>query len=257
MLRRRAPQLIAAAIIFAVTIVVLLEILEDVFIEGTPAAGGTIGAVFNGIVLFTRNVTSMVSSWGYTGVFFLMLLESSSLPLPSEVILPFAGYLVSNGKLDFWLTVSVATLAGIAGSFVDYYVGLRAAHALSEHRIWGKVFFTKNQLETAVGWFGKYGAVIVFFSRLIPGFRTIVSFPAGGVRMPISKFVAYTTAGCIVWNAVLIYVGYYLGSRWTEVAGISHNLIIVVATSVAAGFVVFMAWRRTRARKRKSQGYVS
>ena len=186
-----------------------------------------------------------------------MLLEASSLPIPSEVVLPFAGYLVSLGQLNMWVTVAVATAAGVAGSLIDYYIGLKAAHAISEHRVFGKVFFTRGQLEVAMGWFGRYGAVVVLFSRLIPGFRTIVSFPAGAVKMPLAKFVAYTTVGCLAWNALLIYVGYWLGSKWAEVAGVSHDLIIAVVVAVAVGLVVFVVWRHRRAGQKQSQGYIA
>jgi membrane protein DedA with SNARE-associated domain len=256
-LRKKTPQIIVAAIAIGVVVLILLEILEDVFIEGAPISGGPLSAVINGIVSLTRNVTATLSSWGYTGVFAFMLLESSSLPIPSEVILPFAGYLVSLGQLNLWVTIAVATIAGVAGSLIDYYIGLKAAHVMSEHRILGKVFFTRSQLEVAVSWFGRYGAIVVFFSRLIPGFRTIVSFPAGAVKMPLAKFVAYTTAGCVVWNALLIYVGYWLGSKWAQVAGVSHDLIIATVLAVGIGLGVFVVWRHRRAKSKTPQGYIS
>jgi membrane protein DedA with SNARE-associated domain len=256
-LKKKAPQIIAAAIAVGVVVLILLEILEDVFIEGAPISGGPLSALVNGIVSLTRNVTAAVSSWGYAGVLALMLLESSSLPIPSEVILPFAGYLVSLGQLNLLVTIAVATIAGVAGSLIDYYIGLKAAHVMSEHRILGKVFFTRNQLKVAVSWFGRYGAIVVFFSRLIPGFRTIVSFPAGAVKMPLTKFVAYTTAGCLVWNALLIYVGYWLGSKWAQVAGVSHDLIIATVVAVGIGLVVFVVWRRRRAGQKQPQGYIA
>ena len=252
-LRRKAPQLIAVSAIILVVAVLLIEILEDVLVEGTPVNGGPFGALLSVIISFTRNVTTTISSWGYAGFFGLMILESISLPIPSEVILPFAGYLVSLGRLDMWITIVVATIAGIVGSLIDYYIGLKAAHALSAHRVFGKVFFTPNQLATAVKWFGKYGAVVVFFSRLIPGFRTIVSFPAGAVRMALPKFIAYTTVGCLVWNATLIYVGYVLGSSWTQVAGVSHDLIIAALIAVVAGFVIFMIWRHSKSRNEQTR----
>ncbi len=243
-LRRKAPQLIALAIVLGVVGFVLLQILEDVLIEGAPLTGGpVIGAVFS----FMWNVTAIVSSWGYVAVFFLMLLESSSLPIPSEVVLPFAGYLVVGGQLNFWIALLVATLAGIMGSLVDYYIGLKGAHVLVEHRVLGKVFFTKNQLDVAAGWFNKYGAVMVLFSRLVPGFRTLVSFPAGAVKMPLAKFIAYTTAGCLMWNALLIYVGVFLGERWREVAAVSHYLII---GAVAAMLVIVVFWVIRRKKRR-------
>jgi membrane protein DedA with SNARE-associated domain len=251
-LRRKAPQLIVAAIIIATVVVVLLEILEDFFIASPPNAGGPLSVIVNGIVSLTSNVTATVKSWGYTGIFGLMLLESSSLPIPSEIVLPFAGFLVSKGTLNLWATIGVSTVAGMVGSLIDYYIGLKAALALSEHRILGKVFFTPSQLTVAVRWFDRYGAVVVFFSRLIPLFRTIVSFPAGAVKMPLTKFILYTAAGCLVWNAALIYVGYWLGSKWNEVAGVSHDLIIVVVVGVVVAFVVFLVWHRMGANHKKA-----
>jgi membrane protein DedA with SNARE-associated domain len=239
-----------AAIIVAVVLVVLLEILEDAFLEGAPNASGPFTVIVNGIVSLTKNVTSTVKSWGYAGVFGLMLLESSSFPIPSEAILPFAGYLVSLGQLNLWVAIGVSTVAGIAGSLIDYYIGLKAALVLSEHQILGKVFFTPNQLVVGVRWFDKYGAVVVFFSRLIPVFRTIVSFPAGAVNMPIAKFIVYTTAGCLIWNGVLIYVGYWLGSKWQEVAGISHDIIVAAGVAVVVGLVSFLVLHRVRANRR-------
>ncbi len=246
-LRRKTPQLIVIAIAIVIVAVVVLEILEDVLIEGAPASG-PLSALINGIMFLTTNVTAAVSSWGYVGVFALMLLESSSLPVPSEVVLPFAGYLVSLGKLDFLVAVAVATTAGIGGSLIDYYIGLRGAHVLSEHRVLGKVLFDKHQLEVAAGWFSRYGAAMVFLGRFIPGFRTIVSFPAGAVHMSLPKFVLFTTAGCLLWNALLIYIGVFLGERWREVAGISHYLIIAAVAAAVVAVAVFLILRRKRRR---------
>jgi membrane protein DedA with SNARE-associated domain len=161
------------------------------------------------------------------------------------VILPFAGFLVSKGILNVWITVIISTVAGIAGSLVDYYIGLKGVQSLAKHKILGRVILSQTQLEIAASWFNKHGASMVFFSRLIPGFRTIVSFPAGAVRMKLPKFIAFTTAGCIVWNVVLIYVGWYLGTNWAEVAGISRYLILASAVGVLI-LVVYLFIRRKR-----------
>lgn len=125
-LRKKAPQLIVAAIAIIVTVYVFFEILEDVFIEGAPI---TSGPLIGSVISFTQSVTSTVQSWGYTGIFGLMLLESSSLPIPSEVVLPFAGYLASTGQLDFWIIVSISTVAGLVGALIDYYIGFKGAKA--------------------------------------------------------------------------------------------------------------------------------
>ena len=246
-LRRKAPQLIVVAIAIIIFVYVLFELLEDILIEGAPL---TSGPLVSAIIFFTRDVTATVSSWGYSGIFGLMLLESSSLPIPSEVILPFAGYLVSNGQLNFWVTVLIATIAGIAGSLVDYYIGLKGVQALAKHRILGRVLFSTDQLKFAARWFNRYGSIMVFAGRLIPGFRTLVSFPAGAVKMSLAKFSAFTLAGCLVWNTLLIYVGYYLGTNWKEVAGVSQYIIIGVIAALA---VLIAAYLVRRKRKRKLQ----
>ena len=247
-LKSKAPQIIAAVTIIVIAAYVVFELLEDVFIEGAPI---TSGPLVSAIISFTSNVKDTVSSWGYPGIFGLMVLESSSLPVPSEVILPFSGYLVFKGQLDFWVTVLVATVAAIAGSLVDYYIGLKGIQALTKHRILGRALFSVDQLTFAGKWFNKYGTLTIFLARLVPGIRTLISFPAGAAKMPLTKFLVFTTAGCILWNSLLIYVGYYLGTNWTEVAGISHYILIAVIAALAVLIAVYLVMRR-RKRKNKS-----
>jgi membrane protein DedA with SNARE-associated domain len=245
-LRRKAPQLIVVAIALILIAYVAFEILEDVLIEGAPI---TSDPWISAIISFTKDVTATVSSWGYLGIFGLMLLESSSLPVPSEVVLPFAGYLVSIGQLNFGLTVLVATVAAIAGSLIDYFIGLKGFQGLAEHKVLGRVIFSTAQLETAGRWFKKYGSFMIFIARLIPGLRTIISFPAGAARMPLPKFAAFTTAGCLLWNGVLIYVGYYLGSNWREVAAVSQYIIVGVIATFAVLIAVYLVVRRRKREK--------
>ncbi len=245
-LRRKAPQLIVAAIALILVVFIVFELLEDVLIEGTPI---TSDPLINAILSFTEDVTATVISWRYVGVFVLMLLESSSLPVPSEVVLPFAGYLISTGlyNLNFGLTVLAATVAAIAGSLIDYFIGLKGIQALADHRVLGKVLFSTGQLEVAGKWFKKYGSLVVLIARLVPGLRTIISFPAGAAKMSLAKFVSFTTAGCLLWNSTLIYVGYYLSNNWREVAGVSQYIIV----SVIAAFVVLVTVYVVIRRKRK------
>ena len=233
---------------------ILVEVTEDIFTGATPSMGGPFVAA---IVSFVGNVTATVKAWGYPGIFLLMLLESSSLPIPSEVVLPFAGYLVSIGQFNFWITVAIATVAGIAGSLIDYYIGLKGSNFLNQRRVLGRMILSKSQLNVAAGWFNKYGAITVFVSRIIPGFRTLVSFPAGDAKMPLAKFVAYTTAGCLVWSGVLIYVGDFLGSNWREVAGVSHYLIIGAVVGLAALIVGYLLWRRRTTKSKPSSSMLA
>ena len=241
MLRKKAPQIIAVVIIAVIAFYVLFVLLEDILINDAPLTGGPL---ISAIVSLMHNVIETVSNWGYSGVFGLMVLESSSLPIPSEIVLPFSGYLVSKGQLNFWLTVTIATVAAVIGSLIDYFIGLKGVEVLTKRRVLGRVMFSKDQMAFASKWFNKYGALMIFLARLVPGIRTLISFPAGAAKMPLAKFLAFTTAGCLIWNALLIYVGYYLGANWTEVADISHFILIAVIVTLTVLIVFYLARRK-------------
>jgi membrane protein DedA with SNARE-associated domain len=245
-LKGKAPQLLFLAIAIIVILIISLDTLEDILVEGGTFAGTPLDLLFKAIITFTQNVTATISSWGYAGIFSLMLLESSSLPIPSEVILPFAGYLISQGLLNLWITISISTLAGITGSLIDYYIGLKGMNLIARRKILEKLLLNEVRLQMTERWFKKYGVLVVFLSRMIPGFRTLVSFPAGAVKMPLPKFIPYTMAGCLAWNAVLIYIGMYLGANWREVPGVSHYIIIGLAAVVLVALVVFLIRRKKK-----------
>lgn len=179
-----------------------------------------------------------------------MFLESTSLPIPSEAILPFSGYLVSSGQLNFWIALLVSTAAGTAGCLVDYYIGMKGFDVLARRKTLSNLLYNKGRLAMAQNWFNKYGVTAVFLSRIAPGFRTLVSFPAGAVKMPLGKFIAYTTAGCLVWDAVLIYTGFYIGFNWREVAGVAQYLIVGVATAAVVAVIILVS-RRNRCQRRE------
>jgi membrane protein DedA with SNARE-associated domain len=246
-LKGKTPQLLLIALVAIAIVIVLLDTMEDTLIEGGSFTGTPLATISNAIITLAQGATTTVSSWGYAGIFLLMLLEASSLPIPSEVILPFSGYLVSTGQLNLWITILVSTLAGIAGSLIDYYIGMKGTNFLARRRVLDKLLFSKTRLEMAATWFDKYGAFAVFLGRMIPGFRTLVSFPAGAVKMSIRKFVVYTTGGCLVWNAFLVYFGVYLGTNWRAVAGVSRYLIIGVVATILVALVVLLIRRKNRA----------
>jgi membrane protein DedA with SNARE-associated domain len=121
---------------------------------------------------------------------------------------------------------------------------MKGVNLLAERKIQGKILFNKARLETAERWFERYGVLTVFLSRMVPGLRTLVSFPAGAVRMPLPRFIAYTLAGCLIWNTILIYVGVYLGTNWREVAGVSHYILIGFAATIFIAFIVLLIRRK-------------
>ncbi len=242
--RQRTPLILGISIIVLVITILTFDTLEDVLVEGNPFSGTILGSLLNALATLTINVTSTVEVWGYLGIFVLMVLESSSLPVPSEIVLPFAGYLVSQGVLDFWLVVTISTIAGLAGSLIDYYIGLKGMDALLKNNKIRRMLFSQGRITMTEKLFVKYDAPAVFLSRLIPGFRTLISFPAGAVKMSLAKFTTYTFIGCLIWNAVLTYVGVYVGANWRAVAGFTHYIIIIAAATLLIVVGIFLITRR-------------
>jgi membrane protein DedA with SNARE-associated domain len=241
-LNSRSRYAILAAVLFVICISVLFsDSIEDLVTgSGGANSSGLVQAV-TGVV--TNLVITAINNTGYLGIFSLMLLEATSLPVPSEVILPFAGYLVSQGRLDFWVTVVLATSAGVFGALIDYYIGLfLGMRVISNYG--SRLFISDEQMQNVQSLFQKHGGIIIFLSRLVPGIRTLSSFPAGSARMNLPKFVVYTALGCFIFDTALVYVGDYFGSNWGVVRSIGILEIgATVAVIVAAAFV-FMRMRR-------------
>jgi len=167
------------------------------------------------IELLSAFVVGTISTLGYGGIVLLMAIESACIPLPSEIIMPFSGYLVYTGRFNLWL-VSVAGAFGcVVGSLVAYWVGMYGGRPLIEK--YGRyVLISRHDLDLADRWFARFGEVIVFTSRLLPVIRTFIAFPAGVARMNLKKFVIYTFAGSLPWCLGLAYVGQKLGERWDK-----------------------------------------
>ena len=174
---------------------------------------------------------------GYAGIFFLMTLESIILPLPSEIILPFAGYLAGTGVLSFWIVVIVATLGSLAGSIVSYAIGRYGGrHFIT---VYGRYFFLDTKhLEKTEAWFERYGSRVVFFGRLLPIVRYFVSFAAGMAQMELRAFALYTVAGSFLWNLLFTWIGFALGQTWERIADYTA---MIEATLVVLLLIVLMA----------------
>jgi membrane protein DedA with SNARE-associated domain len=160
-------------------------------------------------------IIATISALGYSGVVLLMAIESACIPLPSEIIMPFSGYLVSTGELNLW-GVSIAGAVGcVLGSLVAYWVGMYGGRPLIEK--YGRyILLSRHDLDIADRWFEKRGEIIVFVSRLLPAIRTFIAFPAGVARMNLTKFIIYTFAGSLPWCLGLAYVGQKLGEQWNK-----------------------------------------
>jgi membrane protein DedA with SNARE-associated domain len=188
-------------------------------------------------------VTDVIERLGYVGIAVLVALENVFPPIPSEVILPLAGFLAGQGR--FWLPAAVlaATLGSLAGALVLYAVG----HYFGEDRIrrlvrrYGKWFtVSERDLDRAEGWFDRHGGAVVFFGRLVPIIRSLVSIPAGVRRMPLGRFLLYTALGSTLWNGALIGAGWLLGDNWEAAGPYVEALQYVVIAAVAAAVVWFL-----------------
>jgi membrane protein DedA with SNARE-associated domain len=155
----------------------------------------------------------------YVGIFVLMTMEAASLPIPSEVVMPLAGYISSSGRLYLPLVIVIGTLGSLLGSLVDYLIGYKLGFPFL--RKYGKyLMLNQKRLDEAVALFSKYGALIVLISRFVPVLRTVISFPAGIGKMPILKFLGVTSVGNLIWDTILAYVGYAYASSWQQVISV-------------------------------------
>jgi membrane protein DedA with SNARE-associated domain len=167
------------------------------------------------IEILSGLIVATISALGYWGVVLLMAIESACIPLPSEIIMPFAGYLVSRGQMNLWGVGLAGAIGCVLGSLVAYWVGMYGGRPVIEK--YGRyVLISRQDLEMADRWFGRYGEAIIFTSRLLPAVRTFISFPAGVARMNLKRFVLYTFAGSLPWCLALAYVGQKLGEQWNK-----------------------------------------
>jgi membrane protein DedA with SNARE-associated domain len=191
-----------------------------------------------------REVTAFISALGYWGIALGMAIESANVPLPSEVILPFGGYLVHTGQLNFFWAAMAGTLGGLAGSIVSYYIGYRGGRPFLQK--YGRyIGFSHKHFRQAEEWFERYGEATVFFTRLMPVVRTFISLPAGISGMNFFKFVFYSFLGSLPWCFFLTYLGVKLGENWTALKPWFHRFDILI---VAAIIVVLLWWYLTKKR---------
>jgi membrane protein DedA with SNARE-associated domain len=193
------------------------------------------------------SIVAVIAAGGYGGVVLLMAIESACIPLPSEVIMPFAGYLASTGQFSLIGAATAGAVGCNIGSTVAYYVAASGGRRVLER--WGAyILVSRTELDHAEHFFARYGAVTVFVGRLLPVIRTFIAFPAGLGRMPMLKFQIYTFLGSWPWCFGLAYIGFVLGKRWDSdptFRSLFHRFDAVVVAVVVAGFCWFV-WSRLR-----------
>ena len=198
---------------------------------------------------FTQIFLSFIASWGYVAVAVLMAAENACIPIPSELILGFAGYLIFAGHMSFEGALLAGMVGGLLGSLFAYEVGARGGRPFVDK--YGKYFLIKqSHVNVAQDWFDRYGLKAVFFSRMLPVVRTFISLPAGFARVDSKRFFLYTIAGSLPWTAAILYAGMVLGESWTDLMEYGHEasmIFVVVAVIVIA--VLYLRWRRKKNRK--------
>ncbi len=190
--------------------------------------------------------TGIIASTGYFGIFILMVLESMVAPVPSELVMPFAGFLVADGKMSFWLAVIVSGLASVTGSLISYYLAFFGGKELINK--FGKfALLDKEELAWTEQWFRKRGSGTILISRFIPVVRHLISIPAGLARMDIRKFILFTAVGATAWNSFLLWAGMQLRERWLLVESYSKPLDVIVVALIAAA-IAYYAYKHVKRR---------
>jgi membrane protein DedA with SNARE-associated domain len=239
-----------AVVALAALCISLLELVDrfDLPLESTIARGFTSGS------LFSTDLVSSFLNLGYAGLFILMTLESASLPIPSEVVLPLAGYAVYLGKMNLWLAIADGTIALIVGALIDYYLALKLGRPVV-YRLMARVGVSSARLDDAERWMSSKGASTVFIARFIPGLRSAISIPAGLFRMKLKTFLVLTSVGSFLWSFILIYIGYSAGPLWQKALGslsvVASQVSLVV---IAGGSIVYVAYYLRPADKKAKVG---
>jgi membrane protein DedA with SNARE-associated domain len=181
----------------------------------------------------------VISSMGLPGIVLLMAIESACIPLPSEVIMPFSGYLVFLGKHSLWSVGLAGAVGCVVGSVPAYYLGMHGGRPLIEK--YGRyILMSHRDLDLADRWFARHGEATVFFARLLPVVRTFIAFPAGVARMDMTRFIAYTFAGSLPWCLGLAYVGMAMGERWPTLREYFHKFDLLIGAAIVAGIVWYV-----------------
>ncbi|MFQ5662513.1 MAG: DedA family protein [Terriglobia bacterium] len=200
------------------------------------------------LTLVSAFILSVISAGGYLGIVLLMAIESACIPLPSEIIMPFSGYLAGQGRFNLWWVGVAGALGCNLGSIVAYWVGAAGGRPLLE-RYGRYLLISRRDLEWADRWFAGYGEATVFFSRLLPIIRTFIALPAGIARMNFLRFNLYTFLGSLPWCLGLAYLGFKFGEHWQEtIRPYFEKFDVVIGLVILLALVWFIAnrWRELR-----------
>src|SRR5436853_4417707 len=192
----------------------------------------------------TAFILAIISSWGYAGISFCMTIESACIPLPSEIIMPFSGYLVTTGRFTLWGVALAGALGNVFGSWIGYALGVMGGRPLAE-RLSRLRILRVAEYDRANGWLVKHGLQVAFWTRLLPIVRTFISFPAGAARVPLARFTLYTFLGSFLWALGLAWIGMALGEHWESIRAYARGFDLVIGLGLVA---LFLVWLRSHLR---------
>ncbi len=194
------------------------------------------------LVALSAFVVAGISTLGYSGVVLMMAIESACIPLPSEIIMPFSGYLVATGRFDLQLVALAGALGCLLGSYAAYYVGANGGRRfLLRYGKW--VLIAPHEIEVADRFFDRWGSPAVFIARLLPVVRTFIAFPAGVARMRLLPFSIYTVVGSYIWCLALAWAGMKLGENWNALVPYFHQFHEVIAVVLVIAGAAFLYHR--------------
>ena len=202
---------------------------------------------------FSTLFLEFIASWGYVAVAILMAAENACIPIPSELILGFAGYLIFADQMTFTGALVAGMVGGMAGSIFAYVVGHRGGRSFVDK--YGHYFFVKkSHVDIAQNWFDKYGLKAVFFSRMLPVVRTFISLPAGFAHVNMKKFLTLTFLGSLPWTAMILAAGMMLGKSWEIMLKIGHQAsLIFVGVCAVIIVVMYLRYRKRKQAQAKME----
>ncbi len=201
-------------------------------------------------------IEAIIQSIGYGGITLVMFAENLFPPIPSELVMPFAGFIVAKGEMNVVAVLIAGTLGAVLGALALYYIGMWADEVIVRRfvRRYGRFFMiSEHDLDRTLAFFNNHGQKMVFFGRLIPIVRSLISVPAGMNRMPLGRFLAWTMLGSLIWNIFLTYAGIVLGANWENVLGIVDRYEKIVAGLIIIGVLYFVWSRVLKWRKDKAE----
>src|SRR2546426_7430384 len=193
-------------------------------------------------------VLNLLYQWSYPGVFLLMTLEGATLPVPSEIVLPLTGFLVYQGRLEFWSAVAAATLGSLVGTIVDFGIGYYLGRP-AVLRYGRKIRLSEKHLMITERWFANHGSAAVLLARFVPLLRTLIAFPAGVAKMKIPEFLAFSTIGIVIWDIILIDLGFLAGQNYSSIVGSLDATLPIIGYAALGGIVLALLFSARKNRR--------